>query len=642
MKKTITIITFLFLFNLPSQAETFYVSPAGNDDSSGTSIPAAWQTITKVNNQNLIPGDTVLFEAGQTFTSTIYFAAPDSGTALSPVVFSSYGTDRAIIDGGNGTAFYAYNRGGIEIKNLNFVGSGVGTNTDNGVFCYTDKTDGAKFEHIYFDSLDIHGFGKVGLVVGSWHNSYPGYTDIRITNIISYSNGQEGIFTYDIAGKDSSIYAHKKLHISNCIVHNNVRSGIIVCGVDTGIIEYCRATRNCINYSGGVGIWAYNAKNVVFRYCIAESTMSTGVDGGGFDLDGGCENCIIQYCYSHANYGPGLMHCDYPSCRPTRNNIIRYCISENDGRSLTRDSENYLVTSWGDGLENCHIFNCTAYSNSKSSYRVFGLRAHILFGYGGSPHISGCSFRNNIVYMDGVNLRLAVIDDQNNPGQPQMDTSNIKFQGNCYYAADTSSQKWVYYNYTSPHTTIESWRTTFQEMLDGNPVGFYTNPELVSPGSGGSIKDPVQMDTLPDAYNLELTSPMRDTGLDLQDLFSIDMGDYDFYNNPIPFNTKYDVGAYELTSFAVKERTFLKTHTLSFINPAGEKTIISYGVPYDAHIKLCIYNLSGRLIKTLANNHLTAGSYKTVFDAASLAGGIYFITLSTDNRITTQKLILIK
>jgi hypothetical protein len=47
---------------------TYYVSPAGNDAADGTSTGTAWQSVERVNAQDLNGGDKVLFQGGQTFS----------------------------------------------------------------------------------------------------------------------------------------------------------------------------------------------------------------------------------------------------------------------------------------------------------------------------------------------------------------------------------------------------------------------------------------------------------------------------------------------------------------------------------------------------------------------------------------------
>src|SRR5438046_4989488 len=78
-------------------ATTYYVSPSGNDASSGT-IASPWRTVDKVNGASLVPGDSVLFAGGARFTGLLQ--PPASGTASAPIVFGSYGGGRANLSGG--------------------------------------------------------------------------------------------------------------------------------------------------------------------------------------------------------------------------------------------------------------------------------------------------------------------------------------------------------------------------------------------------------------------------------------------------------------------------------------------------------------------------------------------------------------
>jgi parallel beta helix pectate lyase-like protein len=75
---------------------TYYVSPNGSDSNSGTSPSQAWQTIARVNDAQLHPGDGVLFQGGQTFSDDTLMPNV-SGTATAPIVFGSYGSGQATI-----------------------------------------------------------------------------------------------------------------------------------------------------------------------------------------------------------------------------------------------------------------------------------------------------------------------------------------------------------------------------------------------------------------------------------------------------------------------------------------------------------------------------------------------------------------
>lgn len=71
-------------------AADYYVSATGNDNNSGLSAAAAWQTLTKVNNElnNLQSGDRVLFQRGDTFYGSLNITA-------SNLIFGAYGSGNA-------------------------------------------------------------------------------------------------------------------------------------------------------------------------------------------------------------------------------------------------------------------------------------------------------------------------------------------------------------------------------------------------------------------------------------------------------------------------------------------------------------------------------------------------------------------
>ena len=72
---------------------TYYVdSKEGKDSNAGTAENKAFQTLKKVNELNLEPGDTVLLKKGSVFEDqALKFTKEDSGTAEAPVKISTYG-----------------------------------------------------------------------------------------------------------------------------------------------------------------------------------------------------------------------------------------------------------------------------------------------------------------------------------------------------------------------------------------------------------------------------------------------------------------------------------------------------------------------------------------------------------------------
>jgi hypothetical protein len=70
-------------------AETYHVSPQGNDASDGKSPARAWKSVAKVNATAFLPGDQILFERGGEWRDSL--RASTSGTAGKPIVYGAYG-----------------------------------------------------------------------------------------------------------------------------------------------------------------------------------------------------------------------------------------------------------------------------------------------------------------------------------------------------------------------------------------------------------------------------------------------------------------------------------------------------------------------------------------------------------------------
>jgi photosystem II stability/assembly factor-like uncharacterized protein len=99
----------------------------------------------------------------------------------------------------------------------------------------------------------------------------------------------------------------------------------------------------------------------------------------------------------------------------------------------------------------------------------------------------------------------------------------------------------------------------------------------------------------------------------------------------------------EITSVeAVQSK--LNTYKLfqNYPNPFNPSTTISFSIPKSGLVKLIIYDVLGKKIKTLLNEIKTPGSYKTEFNAEELSSGIYFYKIQAGDFTETKKLILMK
>ena len=85
----------------------------------------------------------------------------------------------------------------------------------------------------------------------------------------------------------------------------------------------------------------------------------------------------------------------------------------------------------------------------------------------------------------------------------------------------------------------------------------------------------------------------------------------------------------------------------NYPNPFNPSTIISYSIPENADVMLTIYDMRGRMIKSLVNKHQAAGRYLVEWNATDRYGGnvgagVYIYQLRSGNKTFSQKMVLMK
>lgn len=77
-------------------------------------------------------------------------------------------------------------------------------------------------------------------------------------------------------------------------------------------------------------------------------------------------------------------------------------------------------------------------------------------------------------------------------------------------------------------------------------------------------------------------------------------------------------------------------------NPFNATTRIELTLPATVDVQLAVYDLTGKLISSLLDCSLKAGSHSVVWDAEKRASGIYILALKADQFSAFQKMILLK
>ncbi len=279
-----------------------------------------------------------------------------------------------------------------------------------------------------------------------------GYEQVLIANCQTFGNRHAGIMVYGGNPAGRTNHPHADVSVLRCQSMNNPGdptefrhhsgSGILLDGVDGGLVRECVASGNgsaCRSERGGpVGIWAHAARGVVIERCESHGNRSMFRDGGGFDLDGGCENCVLRWNYSHDNDGPGFMVYTYggapysdSGCRVMEN------ISWNDGRAGSGYAGLQI------GAENgCHITGLEISRNTILAPSE-GLAAVRIVGHDIQALIS-----SNVVLAAPAGVLVAI----SGLGH------RLHFQGNVYWREDAVPVFLIDTQWPIP--SLESWRNS--------------------------------------------------------------------------------------------------------------------------------------------------------------------------------------
>lgn len=82
-------------------------------------------------------------------------------------------------------------------------------------------------------------------------------------------------------------------------------------------------------------------------------------------------------------------------------------------------------------------------------------------------------------------------------------------------------------------------------------------------------------------------------------------------------------------------------------NPFRRRTVIRYAVPTRSEVRLQVYDLTGRVVREMANGSRKPGYYNVAWDGRDnagreLAAGVYFYELRADDRVMERKMLYLR
>ncbi|MEO0083673.1 MAG: T9SS type A sorting domain-containing protein, partial [candidate division WOR-3 bacterium] len=105
-------------------------------------------------------------------------------------------------------------------------------------------------------------------------------------------------------------------------------------------------------------------------------------------------------------------------------------------------------------------------------------------------------------------------------------------------------------------------------------------------------------------------------------------------------------GVFSITSTGINEiASPLLAMTLGvkvYPNPAKSLSVIRYSLPVEGKVTIQLYNISGRLIKTLVDEYKQPGNYSLTLNSKILSNGVYFLSLQTNAIRIIKRLVVVK
>lgn len=508
----------LFVHVSPLSAAVFYVdSSTGNDLNAGTSSNSAWRTLGKVNGTTFLPGDVILFKADESWIGSLN--PKGSGVPNQPIIIDQYGSgDKPLIDG-NGTsgagttgggAVYLFNQEWWEINNLEIINDAAFDAERRGI--HIAASNFGTLNHIHIKNCYIHNVrGRLssndgdlvakrtgGIIVETIDDSSvpTRFNDVLIESNIITTVRNQGIVAAANRSKQNDYpltAAWNARRASNLTIRNNTisdvtKNALILRLADSTCLVEWNVCHNTATLDTGNTMFTASCNGSVFQY--NEGYENKGGPLGSHDgslYDADLRSTDIIFQYSYSHDNAHGLFWNYPSSSgPNSNIVVRYNVSRND-------RGNIFSFSGDSGAEaTTYIYNNTVYLPPGSDNRIFDARGgtHTFYAY------------NNIFFIESADVSYDF-------------GSNIQF-----------------FNFN----------TFFGEHPAGEPYDpnkLTADPLLAAPGTGAA-----GIGTLA-GYQLLPGSPCIDSGMNIGD-----NGGWDFFGNPVPFNSTADRGVHEFVGAA--------------------------------------------------------------------------------------------
>ncbi|MBK9405439.1 MAG: T9SS type A sorting domain-containing protein [Ignavibacteria bacterium] len=121
---------------------------------------------------------------------------------------------------------------------------------------------------------------------------------------------------------------------------------------------------------------------------------------------------------------------------------------------------------------------------------------------------------------------------------------------------------------------------------------------------------------------------------------NLSSGKYNYRLKQIDYNGNYEYFSLNSDVIIATPKNFFLGQ--NYPNPFNPSTVINYNIPQDSYVKIKLYDNTGREVRTLLSEFISAGYYTINFNASDLASGIYFYNINAGEYTATNKMMLVR
>ena len=626
MKKIFFLLCLLAFKN--SFATIYYVSTAGNDTYTGTSLTTPFLTVAKALTKAVAGGDIIYLRSG-TYTMTARLNISKSGVVNNPITISAYPADLTSvypIDGRPVFDFSALVVGsssqGIQAKNAaywNLYGLKIKGAGDNGML--VDNCNNFKIEYCDFTRNRDAGFQIRNL---SHH--------CLILNCDSYENADLGAGTTTLGGNADGFAP--KLDLGDSIIFRGCRAWL---NSDDGWDGYLKAIESGV--PDGMTTILENCWTWRNGYYWLDGTTNSSQNGNGFKLGGSANkdqahNFIMVKCLSFYNKAKGFDQNNNAgsislyNCTANKNGDNDFGLNSTGvtyaaGTLFTVKNCNSLgtkSTSFRSGtIKSNNSFSTATTSTNYSSIDTTGVSGKRKID-GSLPEIGYMHLALGTTLIDGGVLL---------PNVSYYDTMGIRYKGaapdiGCFESNYPLPVVFTMYDikYKKKELGI---RSLFIENVWATATEINTSYFNVQRSTNGTNFETVGKINTKGASNYSFVDELRNLEFGIKVLY-------------------YRILVVDKDG----NKTFSETRTLNFKpqtlhlfpNPAKDKTAIIFSVSKKQNVDIKVYDELGNCRLSLPNEVFNEGFNIKSINISALSKGNYIIKICYENsEIQTLKLL---